>query len=272
MKNVKKILLIAVLCLSIFSISGCGKKDDVTQAFNDTNKFLHDNIEITLVGEDQAKMKIYEIKNKSDYNFVKLPVSVLNSSDIENSYTLEKTPTNYTYSSERYELNIPSKQTIYTKTDCQEFIDNINNLSIILGADNDAYEKLITNQKKFNEFVETHITKEESDMEFKNVSIEYVRPTDFELSRGLSPMLSTEAKRVNTWKLTNNTDKEVILNSYEIAAVGGDNMFFKVEGEGTVYQETTITIPANGTIELDNTSDSSAKLYVLTQLSNYISS
>ena len=269
MKNIKKILLIAVLCLSIFSISGCGKKDDVTQAFNDTNKFLHDNIEITLVGEDQAKMKIYEIKNKSDYNFVKLPVSVLDVTDIENSYTLEKTPTNYTYSSERYELNIPSKQTIYTKTNCQEFIDNFNKFSIVLGANDEVYKKLITNQKKFNEFVESHITKEKSDMDFINVSIDYVGPTDFELSDQFS--LVEGSKRVHTWKLTNNTDKEVILNSYDISAIGGDNSFFNVECEGTVYQETTITIPANGSIELDNTSDSSAKLYVLTQLSNYVS-
>ena len=159
MKNLKKIFLMAVLCLSMFSISGCGNNKDTVDAYNQTNKFLQENIEINEVAKD-GNITIYEIKNNSDLNFVNLPISYNLNGGFENSYSYDKKLDDKYFEDyqDTFCLDIPSKKSILTKNNLTLLMDNKNFLTIKLGEDVDQYKNLATDQVSYNTFVNKHIS------------------------------------------------------------------------------------------------------------------
>lgn len=100
-----------VLCLSMFSISGCGNNKNTVDAYNQTNKFLQENIEINEVAKD-GNITIYEIKNNSDLNFVNLPICYNLNGDFENSYSYDKKLDDKYFEDyqDTFYLDIPSKK------------------------------------------------------------------------------------------------------------------------------------------------------------------
>lgn len=267
MKNFKKHLLLSVLVLSIFSISGCGGDDtNTTPAINEVNKFLQDNIEIKEVNKtDDQRTTIYEIKNNSDYNFINLEVGINKDPALENSYSNEGTLDKNYYScyENKIDLNIASKGTIYTTIGGQGLINEKDYLSIVLGDDSSECKELATNQESLTKFVEERITKDSDKLDYVNVSFNCLGKTEYLFSSSIAgvELPDGEKKQVYNWKITNNTDRKVTLDATNIVVVGGTKGFYKIEGEGTVKEEKTISLEPHGSIELGSISEPSAQYY-----------
>lgn len=266
MKNSKKIFLMAVLCLSMFSISGCGNNKDTVDAYNQTNKFLQENIEINEVAKD-GNITIYEIKNNSDLNFVNLPISYNLNGGFENSYSYDKKLDDKYFEDyqDTFCLDIPSKKSILTKNNLTLLMDNKNFLTIKLGEDVDQYKNLATDQVSYNTFVNKHISEDNPSSDYQNVSIDYVGPSDYVIKTApgaLDPNLYGTEKQLYLWKFTNNTDKEASITKRDITCLNLTySPFYEANGEGRVYEEESITIPAGGSIELGTTNGPEAKYY-----------
>lgn len=256
----------AVLCLSMFSISGCGNNKDTVDAYNQTNKFLQENIEINEVAKD-GNITIYEIKNNSDLNFVNLPISYNLNGGFENSYSYDKKLDDKYFEDyqDTFCLDIPSKKSILTKNNLTLLMDNKNFLTIKLGEDVDQYKNLATDQVSYNTFVNKHISEDNPSSDYQNVSIDYVGPSDYVIKTApgaLDPNLYGTEKQLYLWKFTNNTDKEASITKRDITCLNLTySPFYEANGEGRVYEEESITIPAGGSIELGTTNGPEAKYY-----------